>query len=221
MQAYVQSILELNRDFYIWPPTELISLLNAKLDYIVKVIKPFYNILEAGNHWFVTYHMHYKEKLGMTESIYDPCLLFRSEPLGIMRMQIDDKLILADNNFASTEKNAIKLAKIMIKDRKYLIPVYPLKFNNAKIKLNSNGIVLIKRCYIREIFLVTDYATDSTSSREITRKKLSPKEKYLAQRARSAYIASMCQQEASSDLFQAVQLIEFLPNDITILNKRL
>ena len=87
-------------------------------------------------------------------------------------MQTDDILILADNNFTSIKKVAIKLAKIMTKDKKYLILTYPLKFNFAKIKLDSNGIVLIKKSHIKEILPVTNYAADSTSSKCITRKKL-------------------------------------------------
>lgn len=31
---------------------------------------PLYNKAEANNHWFVIYHLHYKEKLGMTKSIH-------------------------------------------------------------------------------------------------------------------------------------------------------
>ena len=86
-QVYVQSTSELNRDFYIRPPLELILLLGAKSDCIVKVMKPLYVVPEAGNHWFATYHKHHKEKLGMTESTYDPCLIFRFEPLGIVGIQ--------------------------------------------------------------------------------------------------------------------------------------
>ncbi len=54
MQTYIQLPSKLNLDFYIWLLLELISLLGAKSDYIVKVIKLFYSILEVGNHWFPT-----------------------------------------------------------------------------------------------------------------------------------------------------------------------
>lgn len=46
-------------------------------------------------------------------------------------MQIDDILILANNNFASTKKNVIKSAEIIIKNKKYPTFIYSLKFNNA------------------------------------------------------------------------------------------
>ena len=117
-------------------------------------MKPLYGVPQAGNHWFATYHTHHKEKLGMTKSTYDPCLLYRFGPLGIVGMQTDDKLILADNDFASNEEEAIKKAKIMTKDREYLTFTQPIKFNRAQIKLDSDGIVLTKESHVGEILLV-------------------------------------------------------------------
>ncbi len=134
-------------------------------------------------------------------------------------MQTDDKLIIVDNDFASNEKVAMKKAKIMTKDREYLTYTPPIKFNGAQIKLDSDGIVLTKESNVGGIFLVTDHDADSTSSRGITKKKLSPKEQYLAQRARGAYFASVCQPEASFDSRRAPQTVEFSPDNIDLLNK--
>ena len=184
-------------------------------------MKPLYGVPEAGNHWFATYHTHHKEKLGMIESTYDPYFLYSSSSFGIVGMQTDDILILADHDFASTEEDAIRSAKIMTKDREHLTPAHPLKFNGAQIKLDLNEIVLTKESHIEGILPVTDHAADSTSSRGITRKKLSPKEQYLAQKVRGAYIASVCQPEASFNLSRAAQTVEFSPDDIAMLNKRL
>ncbi len=52
----------------------------------------------------------------MIESTYKPCFLYRSDRLGIVGMQINNILILADNNFANKEEEAVKNAKIMTKD---------------------------------------------------------------------------------------------------------
>lgn len=196
---------------------------NVKLylrDIMLKVMKPLYGVPEVGNHWFATYHTHHKEKLSMTESIYDFCF-YRSNPLGIVRMQTNDTLILADDVFASNEEEVIKAAKIMTKDHKYLTSAQPIKFNGAQIKLNSDGIVLTKESHVGGILLVTGHDADSTSSRGVTSTKLSPKEQYVAQRARGAYIASMCQPEASFDVSCATETVEFLPDNIAPLNKRL
>lgn len=181
-------------------PSELISLLGAQSDCIVQVMKPLYCVPEAGNHWFATYYKHYIEKLGMTESTYDPCLFYRSYPLGIVGMQSDEIFILADDVFASNKEGAIKEAKMMIYDHEYLSYTQPIKFNRAQIKLNLDGIVLTKESHIGGILLVKRHDVNSTSSRGITRTKLSPKEQYMTQKARSVYIASVCQPDTSFDL---------------------
>lgn len=90
-------------------------------------------------------------------------------------MQIDNTLILIDIDFTNTEKNAIRLAKIIKKNKEYPTSTHFLKFNNVQIKLNSNRIILIKKCHIREILLVIDYVADFTSFGRIIRKKLSLK----------------------------------------------
>jgi hypothetical protein len=51
-QAYVQSNTHLNREIFIHPPSEL----GLSKNSILRVIKPLYGVLEAGNHWFQTYH---------------------------------------------------------------------------------------------------------------------------------------------------------------------
>ena len=48
-------------------------------DTILKVEKPLYGVPEAGNHWFMIYYNHHIDKLGLTTSIYDPCLLYRDD----------------------------------------------------------------------------------------------------------------------------------------------
>ena len=58
-QAYVQSATNLNREFYIRPPWELETELGINKDFVLKVLKPLYNVPETGNHWFKTYYSHY------------------------------------------------------------------------------------------------------------------------------------------------------------------
>lgn len=52
---------------------------------------------------------------------------------------------------------------------------------------------MTKKSHIEEIFLITDHVTNSISSKGITKKKLLPKEQYLAQRAKGIYIVSIYQ----------------------------
>ena len=221
-QAYVQSNSNLNRDFYIRHPSELITMLGTSSDRIFKVVKPLYGVSEAGNHWFMTYHSHHINKLSMTQSTYDPCLLYKSDPFGTVGLQTNDTLILATDSFADDEEDAIKSARILTKKRDHLTITKSIKFNGTKIELMSDGsIILEHKTHIGGISLVKDSEASITSSRGIVRTKLSSKEQYIAQRARGAYLASICQPEASFDLSYAAQSTEFSPDDIIALNKRL
>ena len=87
---------------------------------------------------------------------------------------------MADNNFPSTKEEEIKSAKIITKDREYLTPTHPLEFNGASMELNSNSIVLTKKSHVGGIFLVTGHIADCIGLNGIRKKKLSPKEQYLA-----------------------------------------
>ena len=49
-QAYVQSITKLNREFYVRLPRELANQLGIEKDSVLRVVKPLYGVLEAGNH---------------------------------------------------------------------------------------------------------------------------------------------------------------------------
>lgn len=55
----------------------------------------------------------------MIESIYNLYFFYKSSLFEIVEMQINNILILANNNFASKNKTAIKVAKIIIKNQKY------------------------------------------------------------------------------------------------------
>ena len=81
-------------------------------------MKPLYGVLEAGNHWFRTYHQHHVRKLQMNQSTYDPCLLYTStNGFGVVGLQTDDTLFLADADFASSEETELQKAKFLVKVR--------------------------------------------------------------------------------------------------------
>ncbi|EED17146.1 hypothetical protein TSTA_022030 [Talaromyces stipitatus ATCC 10500] len=188
----------LARNFYIRPPPELVHLFPPGT--ILKVVKPLYGIPEAGNHWFRTYH---------------------SQGFGIVGMQTDDTLILANNTFANREENEIKQANILCKPREKLTPSNPLKFNGGLITEDAQGTTLTQERTCKLIRPVQDRHADTTSSRGKVRKDVSPQEQYVAQRALGAYIASVSQPEASFDLSFAAQITNPTKDDIKSLNKRL
>jgi hypothetical protein len=162
IQTYVQSITSLNRDFFVRSFVELIKHLDIDTNSILKIIKLLYDVFEADNHWFVIYHVHHVNKLEMSQSIYDLCLLhtnmkidtssdlqtdlkddllFRTNK-NIVNIQTNDILILIDSNFAIAKKKAIIDAKIMIKSRDNLESNFSLKFNDTIIERQKNDIYL-------------------------------------------------------------------------------
>jgi hypothetical protein len=107
-------------------------------DNVLKVLKPLYGVLEAGNHWFKTYHTHYVKELGIEQSTYDLCLLHCKEPFGLVGLQIDDILFLIDSAFIMRESDGLAKAQFAVKEREQLTATTPIKFNGGIIKL-ANG----------------------------------------------------------------------------------
>ena len=91
-------------------------------------------------------------------------------------------------------------AKFMAKEREQLTVDTPLKFNGGLIQLVLDGITLMQERQCKNLSTITVKPTTSTSSRGVTHTSLTLKDQYIAQRARGAYIASVCQLEASFDL---------------------
>lgn len=87
---------------------------------------------------------------------------------------------MANNVFDNNEKKAIKIAKIMTKDCKYLIFAQLIKFNRMQIELDLNDIILIKKSYTDSIFLVIGYNIDSINLKYIIKTKLSSKKYCIA-----------------------------------------
>jgi hypothetical protein len=221
-QAYVQSTTHLNRDFYVRPPPEIDNILHLEKGTILKVIKPLYGIPEAGNHWFRTYHRHHTDKLNMAESSFDPCLLYtHGTAFGVVGLQTDDTLFFGDQAFTELEEGQLKQAKFLAKDREMLTTQSPIKFNGGQIKLEGNSITLTQEPQCQNLKLVALKNVNITSSRGQIRNAVTPKDQYVSQRARGAYIATVCQPEASFDLSFAAQVVNPKEDDAKKLNKRL
>jgi hypothetical protein len=213
----------LNRDFFVKPPQELARRLNLQDDSVLKVVKPLYGVPEAGNHWFKTYHSHHVNELGMEQSTYDPCLLLSNQPFGVVGLQTDDTLFVGDDAFAEKEQLGLTKAQFLAKDRERLTLDHELKFNGGIIRAEdaSRSITLTQVRQCQNLKVVSNNNTTTTSSRGAVRQNLSIKDQYIAQRARGAYIASVCQPEASYDLSVAAQAVDPTENDVKALNKRI
>jgi hypothetical protein len=101
----------------------------------------------------------------------------------------------------------LQKAKFLAKDREMLSATTSLSFNGMIIKLAGKKISITQSKQAKNIKLL--------SLENIS------KDQYVAQRARGAYIASVCQPEAAFDLSFAAQVINPLTDDARTLNKRL
>lgn len=208
-QAYVQSSTELNRLILAKPPKEIAA--SIPENTVMRLIKPLYGIPEAGTHWFNTYHKHHTERLSMKTSTYDPCLLITTtgtESFGIVGIQTDDTLFLGNNKFAKLESEELAKANLKAKPVEKLSDSNPLIFNGGKLIKDNRDIIFIQKGQAKRIEQV-DHKS-STKNRD-----------YLVQRARGAYIATICQPEAAYDLSIAAQYQNPTNEEILSLNKRL
>jgi len=79
----------------------------------------------------------------MEQLTYDPCLLYSPlNGLGIVRLQTDNTLFLADQTFVDTKKTELQKAKFLAKLQEQLTEQNPIKFNRDLITQKDNLIKL-------------------------------------------------------------------------------
>jgi hypothetical protein len=162
----------------------------------------------------------------MIESTFDSCLLhiveFINQNFGIVRLQTDDTLIVADDEFVTLKENELIRARLTFKKREKLISTISIKFNNDLIFLFDNFLLLNQSKQFDQIRLIdVKISIDLTSSREEIKKMITSKDQYIAQRARGAYIVIVSQSETSFDFFFDAQIVNSKEEDAKRLNQRL
>lgn len=201
-QAYTQSDDQLQRTIIADLPIQLKDAYPAGT--VMVVVKPLYGIAEAGAYWWSTYFKHHTEKLDMETSTYDPCLLITKETaagFGIVGMQTDDTLGLTDRQFATKEDTELRFSA---KEKQELMIDAPIVFNGCVVDLDQTGTINLRQ------------------KRQGEKLKIAHgKQSYIQQRARGAYIATICQPEASFDLAAAAQTTDPQKEEIVRLNKRI
>src|SRR5947209_3288516 len=90
----------------------------------------------------------------MIPSTFDLCLLFNKHAIAIIRMQTDDTLILATNEFIKKEKEELQKAKFTAKPHKKLTTTYPLGFNRFTITRLDNKINILQLEQTKKITLL-------------------------------------------------------------------
>jgi hypothetical protein len=185
-QAYTQSNTPLQRLILAKLPKELRNRYPAGI--IMVIVKPLYGVAKAGAYWFVTYFKHHIEQLRMAISTYDPCLLVttnEADGFGVVGLQTDDSLDLSDDIFATKET---KKMSFKAKEKQFLNSQNPIIFNGCILTIGDNNVLSLGQKNQAQKLQIVQNEAD-----------------YVQQRARGAYIATICQPEASYDLSVAVQ----------------
>jgi endonuclease YncB( thermonuclease family) len=94
-------------------------------------------------------------------------------------MQTNDTIILANARFSTLEKNELLNAKFTAKPKEKLTPGSPLIFNKYILIQDGNIMSLRQKEQGKKIKLIDIDTPDA-------------KQRYVEQRAREAYIASIC-----------------------------
>jgi hypothetical protein len=83
----------------------------------------------------------------MATSTYDLCLLIIiiEDGFGIVKMQTDDTIILANELFLTLEKNELLNAKFIVKSKEKLISDSPLIFNGCVLVQDGNIMSLCQK----------------------------------------------------------------------------
>ncbi|KAI0997174.1 hypothetical protein K3495_g11012 [Podosphaera aphanis] len=140
------------------------------------------------------YYLHHVDKLGMTNSTFDMCLLHKignSSAFGVVGLQTNDTLILGNKDFVKKETDELRKAKFLAKPIEKLTPENPLTFNGMLVSIKNDTTLSISQDR-----LVQKLQHITTSSN---------KNDYVAQRARKAYIASVPTPQAAFSLSIAAQ----------------
>jgi len=125
--------------------------------------------------------MHHFNKLGISQSIYNPCLLYRNKPFGIVGLQTDNTLFVGDAEFADEKQNNLKKAQFLAKNRDQLTFDKPIKFNKGLIYTDADSITLTQERQCKNLKPVKANPTTTTSSKGIVRNGLSTHNQYVAQ----------------------------------------
>jgi hypothetical protein len=145
----------------------------------------------------------------MITSTYDPCLLITiGQTFGLIGMQTDNILHLCFPEFSATEEKKNQKAGFRSKPKTSLSKSSPLEFNGGRITLLDDYLSLRQKNQGSKLKLVDVKAKDYT-------------QQYLEQRARGAYLASVCQPEAAFDFSAAAQASNPTLEDAIAFNKRL
>jgi hypothetical protein len=147
----------------------------------------------------------------MITSTYDPYLLIsKGDEFGLVGMQTDNTLIIYDDAFKEKEESERSKANFTAKPIETLSSSNKLIFNSCILSKQGSNLLVMQKNQGEKLFPI-----------DLAQSQQQIKEAYVQQRARGAYIASICQPEGAFDLSTAAQHQDPGTEEVKQLNKRL
>jgi hypothetical protein len=105
-------------------------------------------------------------------------LLYTNENgFGVVGLQTDDTLVLANKSFAEAKESELNKANFLAKDREQLTFITLIKFNSSQIKLENDGLIcLTQERHCQHLRLIALKAINLTSLREEVRQAVTLKD---------------------------------------------
>lgn len=207
IQAYTQSDTTMTDPVFVKPP----KCLGFPPDVILRVERCLYGLPESGLHWFGTYHKHHMAYLHLRPSVHDPCFLYtprmfakpieQKNAIGLTCLQTDDTANLGTRAFQQREQEGVK--KFRHKPATQLDIGKKALFNGALLTNHSDKYTMTQPVHISKLQKLPLGATAKD---------------YVTQRARGAYIASVCRPDLAFGFAYCAQTTNPMNEDIQYLN---
>ena len=120
----------------------------------------------------------------MRQFTFDSCLLYVNDEnnnFDVIKLQIDDTLILIDGKFATIEKNELRAIKLLVKNLKKLTKITSIKFNENHIKKMNNDLYFNQLRQCSCLCLVIIKSTNLINTRNVVKSNVISKDQYVVQ----------------------------------------
>ena len=126
-------------------------------DTILLVVKPLFNLAEAGNYWFAIYLDYHKKKLGREILLYDIYLFITKdggENFGIVGLQTDNIFNVGMEAFIKNEEIEIMETKFKAKTRTIFETSASEDFNGCRMTIKAEFIMIIQKNQVEKLIFI-------------------------------------------------------------------
>ncbi len=154
-QAYLQSLIELNRDIYLKNLPEEFDL---PADIYLKLLKPLYGLCDSGDLWCETLDIHHRKDLDMKPFKLDHALYYyinNGKLKGLSGSYIDDIIRTGDEEFKQMSNKTNRKFEMAADEE------LPSEFTGFIIKRQNENIFISQSHYLQKLSILPKEASFS------------------------------------------------------------